>query len=76
MHRVVAGERHARKNFIGLAAWNYFAGLQRIADNLVLFLGIDSIIVEGDPGAARRPLRLGRAEPPNDIGPARSVGVL
>jgi len=76
MHRVIAGDRHAAQDRLGLAGGRRLAVLQRVADDLVVELGVQPILVQPDAGAAMRALGEGRAEAHIDVGMTCALGVL
>ena len=55
MHGVIAGNRHAAQDRLGLARRRHLAVLQPVANNLVVDLGVEPILVEPDAGAAWEP---------------------
>ena len=54
---MVAGERQAGENDLGLLVRRDGRRGQRIPDDLVVLFGIEPAMIEGDAGAARRALR-------------------
>ena len=75
MHRVIAGDRHAAQNRLGLARRRNLAVLQFVANDLVVDLGVEPILVEPDAGAAVRALREGRTEADIDVSLARAFRI-
>ncbi len=73
---MVAAERHARKDHLGLAGGNPAARAERVADDLVVGLGVDEALVDGDAGAARVALSRRLAEAGDLVRLAVAVGVL
>ena len=73
---MIAGDRYAAQNRLGLTRRRHFALLQLVANDLVVDLGIKPILVEPDAGTAVRALREGRAEADVHIGLARAFRVL
>ena len=57
MHRMIAGERQAGEDDLRLSVRRDAVGRQRIADDLVVLLGVEAAFVDADAGAAGRALR-------------------
>ena len=75
-HRVIAGDRHAAHNRLGLARRRRLAVLQFVANDLVVDLRVEPILVEPDTSAAVRALGEGRTEADIDVSLARAFRVL
>jgi hypothetical protein len=73
---MVAGERHAGQDRLGLAVRRDLASRQRIAHDPVVHLGIDRIVVDGDPGAASGAVGYALAEALDDVGMPGCAAVL
>ena len=73
---MIAGNRHAAQDGLGLARGRHLALLQLVANDLVVDLGVKPILVEPDARAAMRAFREGRAKSFVHIGIARCLGVL
>src|SRR5262245_61037157 len=76
MHRVIARKGHSTQDRLGLARGLRLTILELVADDLVVDLGIEPILVEPDTGAAVGALREGRTEAHVKVGLVGSLRVL
>ena len=76
MHRVIAGDRYAAHNRLGFTRWRHLAVLQFVANDLVVDLRVEPILVEPDTGAAMRAIGEGRTEADVDVSLARAFRIL
>src|SRR5215831_112909 len=76
MHRMVAVKGHSAQDRLGLARGLRLTILELVADDLVVNLGIEPILVEPDTGAAVSALREGWTEAHVNVGLAASFRVL
>ena len=75
MHGVIAGERQAGQYDLRLPVRHDAVRRQGVTDDLVVLLGIETVFVDADAGAAGRPLRHPVAETLDPIGMAVALGV-
>jgi hypothetical protein len=68
MHRMIASERQAGDDDLRIFRRHYSVGRQRIADDLVVLLGVEAAFVDANAGAAGRALRLTSPEALDPIG--------
>ena len=73
---MIAGDRYAAHNRLGLTGRRYLAVFQLVANDLVVDLRVEPIFVEPDTGAAMRALREGRTEADIDVSLARAFRIL
>jgi hypothetical protein len=73
---MIAGQRQAGEYHLRSLLRRDAIRRQRIADDLVILLGIEAALVDVNAGAARGPLRDPIAETLDDIGTAGSIAVL
>ena len=67
---MIAGERQAGNNDLRIFRRRDAVGRQRIADDLVVLFGVETVVVDANAGAAGRALRLTRTEALDIIGVA------
>src|SRR5262249_43301098 len=76
MHGVVAGERKAGDDHLGLLTRNDFAILQRIADDAIVDLGVERALIERDSGSAVSAFGKRLAEPLHHVGVSSTLRIL
>ena len=76
MHRMIAGERQARKDDLRRSLRHVGIRRHGIADDLVVLFGIERAVVEADARSARGALRDAIAETLDHIGAAVALAVL
>ena len=76
MHGVIAGNRHAAEDRFGLSHGRRLATLELIANDAVVDLGVEPILIEPDARAAVSALGEGRTEADIHVRMARALCVL